>query len=118
VVDAKALVDIKKTQLAKCLEHRSEFQAVLDNQKLGIALQTLGMTPIYGVREPIEAGTCGWYVWCGPYAPDADFFQPLHVSHLAHRLPIILPYLGLAVGHKFIIDESGYEDVWFEEQDK
>ena len=57
-----------------------------DDDKLGIALETIGKTPINGLRHKVENGTCGWYIWCGEeFSQDSDFFKPLHVKH--HSCP-------------------------------
>lgn len=83
-------------------------------EKLGIALSTLGKTPINGLRHPIENGTCGWYIWCGEGLSDEpEFFQPLHVSHINEYLPEVEKYLSLPVGFRFLV-ANNYEDVWFD----
>lgn len=82
--------------------------------KLGIALATLQRIPITACRIHPENGTNGWYIHGGEYSDDADFYQPLHTSHLAELLPQVLPYLALAPGYRFIIDDEGYEDVWYD----
>ena len=43
---------------------------------------------------------------------DDDFFEPVHVHHLEAVCPMVLPYLGLPPGWRFLIDGRGYEDVW------
>jgi hypothetical protein len=83
--------------------------------QVGIAMQTLGAQPINGLRNPIVQDRNGWFIWCGEYSEDDDFFQPLHVEHLSEYLPQVLKYLSLPPGYRFLIDESGYEDVWFDE---
>lgn len=86
------------------------------NEKLGIAIETLGKQPINGLRHNPENGTCGWYIWCGEeMSEDPDFFKPLHVSHLAGYLPEIEQYLSLPPGYRFLVAE-GYEDVWHDPQ--
>ena len=86
------------------------------NDKLGIAIETLGKQPINGLRHNPENGTCGWYIWCGEeMSEDPDFFKPLHVSHLAEYLPEIEQYLSLPPGYRFLVAE-GYEDVWHDSQ--
>jgi len=81
-------------------------------QTLGIALSTLGKQPINGLRHTPENGTCGWYLWCGEELSDAaDFFEPLHVSHIKEYLPEIEGYLALPPGYRFLISEQ-HEDVW------
>jgi len=82
-------------------------------QKLGVALATVGKLPINGLRICLD-GTCGWFIWCGKDASTApNFYQPLHVEHIAGYLPSVIPYLSLPPGYRFHIAE-GYEDVWFD----
>ncbi|MEM6822127.1 MAG: hypothetical protein AAF558_09325 [Verrucomicrobiota bacterium] len=97
-----------------CNRYRSEFVPSDDQHKLGIALQTLGRMPIYGTRLKAEGGTCGWYVFAGKdsYSKATDFYKPMCVEYLPEYCPLIIPYLGLEPGFKFIIDNNGYEDVW------
>ena len=84
-------------------------------EKLGIALSTLGKIPINGMRHPIENGTCGWYIWCGEeFSEDSEFFKSLHVNHISEYLPLVEKYLALPVGYRFLVTES-YEDIWFDE---
>jgi hypothetical protein len=85
------------------------------DEKVGIALGTLGRVPLNGLRHASEGDTCGWYIWAGEGEPsDADdFFQPLHVHHLWERCPEVLPYLALPPGWRFLI-APGYEDVWYD----
>ncbi len=83
-------------------------------EKLGIALSTIGTKPINGLRHPIENGTCGWYLWCGEEFPeDSEFFKPLHVEHIHEYLPLAEKYLALPVCYRFLVTES-YEDIWFD----
>jgi hypothetical protein len=85
--------------------------------KVGLALSTLGQSPIHGLRIPPAEGTNGWYIWCGgEMSQAADFFAPLHVEHLADYLPSALEYLYLPPGYRFLIDGAGHEDVWFDIQ--
>ena len=68
--------------------------------------------PINGLRHPIEGETTGWYIWAGEeYSEGPDFFVPLHVEHLAEWTPLVLKYLGLPTGSRFLIT-ADYEDVW------
>jgi hypothetical protein len=83
------------------------------SEKLGIALATVGKLPINGLRIRHE-GICGWFIWAGgDPSNDADFYQPLHVAHIADYLPSVEPYLSLPPGYRFQIAE-GYENVWFD----
>jgi hypothetical protein len=82
--------------------------------KIGIALGSLGKSPVHGLRHPPEGDTNGWYIWCGEYSDAADFFSPLHVEHISEYLPAVVEYLELPPGYRFLIDGAGYEDVWFD----
>ena len=99
-----------------CKKYKTDFVECSAELKCGVALQTIGKQPIYGVRYPIENGTTGWYIYCGEYSSDDNFYQPVHTIHLNDELPDVLPYLGLPPGWSFIIDDKGYEDVWFDPQ--
>ena len=102
-----------KEQLAICARFKSEVIVPAPSEKLGIALNTLGLLPLYAVRNKIENGTCGWYIWGGEYSSADDFYQPLHVHHLVDCCPRIIPYLALAPGWRLILAPD-YEDVWLE----
>jgi hypothetical protein len=85
------------------------------DEKLGIALRSLGLLPLNGLRHKPERGTCGWYLWAGQHLSDApDFFDPLHVSHIGKYCADAIPYLALPPGWRFLI-APGHEDVWFDE---
>lgn len=95
----------------------SRFGAVAEppalEAKLGIALATIGKLPINGLRVRLD-GTCGWFIWGdGEPSTDPDFYQPLHVAHVAEYLPSVEPYLSLPLGYRFQIAD-GHEDVWFD----
>lgn len=85
----------EQDQVAVCREHGREFTASPPDSKLGVTIQTLGHTPIHGLRHPPVGDTNGWYLWAGEYSADKDFFTPLHASHLAQRLPEVVRFLGL-----------------------
>jgi hypothetical protein len=104
----------EQAQRTMCEKHGAMFTPVKSGLKVGLAIGTLKLNPIYGVRESMDGDTTGWFIWGGPHSDAADFFQPVHVDHLAELLPIVLPFLGLEPGFKFITDRSGYEDVWRE----
>lgn len=88
----------------------------LPHEMLGLAVETVRLIPINGRRHPPEEGTSGWYIWGGDKSSEAaDFFSPIQVQHLGDYLPNILPYLDLPPGYRFLIDNKGRKDVWFDE---
>jgi hypothetical protein len=84
-----------------------------EDSKVGVASNIrTGLQPINGLRHPPEGDTTGWYLWAGEVLrTDADFFQPLHVKHLAEWNPAVLPYLALPPGWRFLLAPD-YVDVW------
>jgi hypothetical protein len=98
-------------QRAVCDHHGVAFVPPSAGEKVGIALSTLHLAPLNGLRHRPENGTCGWYIWGGDLSDEADFFQPVHVHHLAHHCPAALPYLALPPGYRFLL-AGEEEDVW------
>ena len=109
-------MDATAAQRAICERYGVEPQPPAPGSRSGVAL--LGDAerwPLNGLRHPAEAGTNGWYLWPGTaLRQDADFFQPLHVEHLASRLPEAVAYLALPPGWRFLLAPD-HEDVWFDE---
>lgn len=105
---------MRATQAATCERFGAEFCPSEPHSKLGLAMASLDQRPINGLRHPPTADTTGWYVWAGGEPSSADdFFQPVHVEHLAELLPAIIPYLGLPAGWRFQL-APGHEDAWFD----
>jgi hypothetical protein len=69
---------------------------------------------VHGLWHPPHSGTSGWYVWTGDLSDAADFFVPIHASHLVERVPAVGKYLLLAPGYRFLI-APGHQDVWMDE---
>jgi hypothetical protein len=102
-------------QRSVCTRVGAHFVESPIDSKVGIALETMELLPLNGLRHRPANGTCGWYIWGGEtIEPDQDFFKPIHVEHLEERFPSVVPYLGLAPGWRFLL-APGQEDVWFDE---
>ncbi len=101
---------------AVCADYAVTPEPPALSSTLGIALATLGLQPLNGMRSRAENGTCGWYVWGGELSQEAEFFQPLHVSHVPEECPEILPFLSLPPGWRFLIARDSTADVWFDEK--
>lgn len=96
-----------------CAKYHAPFLGCDLNLKVGISRNVReGARPIQGCRIAPCAATSGWYLWGGEDVPsqDPDFYLPLHGVHLYEWAPLVLPYLALAPGWRFIITEE-YEDV-------
>jgi hypothetical protein len=107
---------ISTEQVEICERFRAAPLPAPANRKLGISREARdGLTPLNGLRHPPRGDTTGWYIWAGEGGPSAtqDFFDPLHVAHLAECCPIVLPYLALPPGWRFLVAPS-YEDVWYD----
>lgn len=95
-----------------CERAGETFNPPKPDQKIGIALNTLHLRPLNGLRHRETGDTCGWYIWGGPsLSAHADFFQPLHARHLEKRCPQVIRFLALPPGYRFLIADD-YEDVW------
>ena len=91
-------------------------QAPLHDDRLGIAVCTLQLAPINGMRIPELSGSSGWYIFGGDEASDREeFYSPLCVRHIPRHCQIVVPYLFLPAGWRFQIDSDGYEDVWYDD---
>jgi hypothetical protein len=110
------MTNIVKQQQAICEYNQSAFCPILPDDMVAVALQTLGKTPIYGVRvhKVNPSDNVEWFFYCGEFSEADDFYKPLHAQHLGEYLPMVEKYLALAPGYRFIIDADGYEDVWLE----
>jgi len=102
-----------KAQIHVC--RRLGLQAVPPEERVALAISTLGQMPVHGARvERPENGTISWFFHCGDFSDAADFYQPVHAAHLQSMLPLVLGYLQLPPGTRFIVDDKGFEDVWQE----
>jgi hypothetical protein len=106
-------MEIKTQQLSICQKYGAAFCESPGFLKVGISKNVKeGVRPINGLRHPLEGDTSGWYIWGGEeYSDDPDFFIPLHIEHLNEWCPMILKYLGLPPGWRFLVTEN-YEDAW------
>ena len=111
-LDSKMTNDIERKQKDICKKYGARFQPCDLSLKIGISENVKsGAYPIHGVRVKEEAGTSGWYIWTGQWSDDPDFFLPLHGYHVQNWSELVLPYLGLAEGWRFLIAPD-HEDVW------
>src|SRR5437763_16347740 len=95
-----------------CEIYKTDFVPCEELSKVGIALGTMRLTPINGLRHVPEGGTNGWYIWGGKeLSSRPDFFDPLHVQHLSVRFLLVLSYLGLLLEYRFILTVE-YFDIW------
>lgn len=106
-------LEAMRAHLAAC--HGVERCPAPESEIVGLARDIdSGRLPINGVRCLPEAGTTGWYIWPGDeMSSEADYFRPIHVSHLNEWLPEVLPFLELPPGWRFLV-APGYSDVWMD----
>ncbi|MGE0433463.1 MAG: hypothetical protein AB7K09_12365 [Planctomycetota bacterium] len=79
-------------------------------------LADTSVQPVYATRHAPEGTLSGWFVWRGEYSDADDFFEPVCTHCLVERCPGLEPYLFLPPGYGVIRDDSGFEDVWFDEK--
>jgi hypothetical protein len=104
---------IEARQKTICERYRAAFVPAPSGSTSGFAQSTKGRIPVNGLRHPLVENTTGWYIWCGEYSDEPDFFSPLHTEHVYDEHPEIGEYLGLAPGFRFLLAEN-YIDVWFD----
>lgn len=106
-------MQIEQEQQAVCARFGTPYFGCDLSLKVGISRNVKeGMLPLNGMRIMPVLDTCGWYIWAGKeYSNSADFFVPLHGAHLSEWAPLIVPYLALPPGWRFLITDD-YEDVW------
>lgn len=100
-------------QLSQCRRLNCVSSPCAPDSIAGVALNTLNLTPLNALRHPGKEGDSGWFVWGGEYSDRADFFSPLHVSHLNELVPALVPFLALPPGWRVLIapDQS---DQWYD----
>lgn len=104
---------ILQAQQEICRKYGARWVPSPDHLKVGISRNVrTPLQPLNGLRHPPEGDTTGWYIWAGEELSAApDFFEPLHVIHLAEWCPAALQFLGLAPGWRFLIS-GNHVDVW------
>jgi len=101
-------------QKAVCDQHGAEFLPPIAGSRVGIAIETLGLQPLNGMRIDPEGGVSGWYLWAGGEPSEADdFYKPMCVEHLADICPAAIPFLALPPRWRFLTDGK-YIDVWYD----
>ncbi len=109
-----------KKQEEICERYEALYLASPFDTIIGVAIDTLedkSRMPIHGLRLPIASnGLATWYIYAGEYSDADDFYKPIHIGHLLELCPQVLQYLGLPPGWRFLIDDKGYEDVWYDEK--
>lgn len=99
-----------------CEKYNQNFFETNFDLKIGISDNfKSGEMPLNGLRHFPEGDTSGWYIWAGDCSASDEFFKPMHIFHLIEIFPEIIKYFGLPAGNRFLIDDKGYEDVWFDE---
>ncbi|MES2392337.1 MAG: hypothetical protein V4555_11900 [Acidobacteriota bacterium] len=113
-MNAKGHADIEAAQRTICREQNVIFTPAYPLVNSGFASATIGKTPLNGLRHPPSADTTGWYLWFGEeFSTRADFFEPLHTTHLYEQYPEIENLLGLPAGYRFLIS-GAHRDIWFD----
>ena len=106
------MMALEDKQKSICKKFSASYQFCDLSLKVGVSLNVKdGVRPINGLRVKEENGTTGWYIWAGDWSDAADFFVPLHGMHLNEWAEIVMPYLGLPEGWRFLVAEDD-EDVW------
>ena len=106
--------DCVRQQKELCDKLKVDWRETDPAKLIGVS-DNIHLIPLHGLRHPIENNSAGWYIWTQEYSNDDKFFKPLHAAHLVEIKPEILKYFGLPPGYRFLIGNSGYEDIWYDE---
>lgn len=98
-----------------CEKYKAAFVPAPPNMKVGIAEDVKDrILPIHGLPIHPDPGTTGWFIWAGgEMLQTDDFFVPLDVIHLSEWSPIVVKFLGLPPGWRFLVTNE-HEDVWYD----
>jgi hypothetical protein len=108
---------LEELQRRICKAYGADYTPPDPGSRVGIALATLGGTPIQGVRHRPTETTCGWYIYAGrEWSDDANFYQPLCVEHMAEYSKFALPFLALPPGWCFYTDGNGNYGASFDKE--
>ena len=109
------LTDTEREQREVCKRFGATWFSSPARMKVGVAENvSTRLLPLNGLRHRPEGDTTGWYIWAGEeLSSDPAFFKPLHTEHLKEWCPLVLKYLGLPPGWRFLVTET-YEDVWYD----
>lgn len=109
--------DYLEKQLKICMKHSQISDLVELDSLIALGKNFNPNIQINGLRHPRTETLNGWYIWSGEdfNTDEFDFFQPSHAYHLLDNASFVIQYLGLPAGNRFLIDNKGYEDIWFDE---
>ena len=84
--------DVIREQQEICKKYGTRWVAAPEHLKVGIARNVrTGLLPLNGLRHPPQGDTTGWYICAGEeFSTALDFFEPMHVAHLAEEDPKLL----------------------------
>ena len=108
----------KLKHLERCRKHHVRFVPAQPHSNVHFALETIGQTPINGLRHPPQRDSSGWYIWCGEEFPTSpQCFIALQTIHLADCCPeaLRLPALSSASRRSGVLrapDRDGAAIVW------
>jgi len=89
-------------QIERCRTHHVSFVPARPHSNVYFALETIGQSPINGLRHPPQRDSSGWYIWCGEEFPTSpQCFIALQTIHLADCCPEAVEFLGLPPGYRF-----------------
>ena len=96
-----------------CKRLKVEWVPIEPFGMVGLSLVNTESNPFHALRHPPD-NYSGWFLWTEEWSYATDFFKTVHSIHLLEYRPAILKYLGLPAGYRVLIDDKGYEDIWFD----
>ncbi len=96
-----------------CERLKVEWVSTEPFRMVGLSIVNSNSSPFHALRHP-PANYSGWFLWSEEYNEADDFFKTTHAWHLLEYRPEIIKYLGLPAGYRVLIDDKGYEDIWYD----
>lgn len=87
----------------------------LPTDMMGLAMDTLRLMPLNGMRYPSAEGGSGWLIWGGETMQQtANFFTPVEIRSLRDYVSGLEPFLDLPPGFRFLTNNRGHQKAWFD----
>lgn len=106
---------LEDRQRAVCDQFGLAFLACTPEERIGLAPNVTDATrQLNGLRVAPQGDASGWYIWAGGELDDTpDFYIPLRAQSLQTWAPLVLPYLGLPPGARFLLRDDCVQ-VWLD----
>ena len=115
IMDADYIIEVQKRI---CRSFVADYSPLPDDARVGVAMETVDLIPLYGVRLEPQGNMCGWWIHGGEWSDAEDFYSPLCMMHIPRTCKFAVPFLALPVGWRFYTDGKGDFHAWLQFEDE